>query len=115
MNILMSKFVVDIDGIIATSTEGLDYTKSLPIKENIAFFNHLYDINHIIVYFTARGSETGIDWKPFTESQLIDWGVKYHKLLLGKPSADYYIDDKFVSLENLKEELKYEVYSRIRN
>ena len=30
----------------------------------------------------------------FTEIQLSLWGCKYHQLFLGKPSADYYIDDK---------------------
>jgi hypothetical protein len=29
-----------------------------------------------------------------TKSQLEEWGVKYHELVLGKPSGDIYIDDK---------------------
>ena len=32
-----------------------------------------------------------------TEQQLKDWGCKYHTLILGKPNADYYIDDKGVN------------------
>ena len=43
---------------------------------------------------TARGSTTDIDWKDLTTKQLSDWNAKYHKLILGKPYADYYIDDK---------------------
>ena len=30
----------------------------------------------------------------FTKKQIENWGVKYHKLLLGKPSYDIIIDDK---------------------
>ena len=29
-----------------------------------------------------------------TEKQLKDWGCKYHDLILGKPHADIFIDDK---------------------
>jgi hypothetical protein len=31
-----------------------------------------------------------------TKMQLGIWGCKYHELVLGKPSADYYIDDKAI-------------------
>ena len=30
----------------------------------------------------------------FTERQLKEWNVKYHKLFLGKPAGDIYVDDK---------------------
>ena len=30
----------------------------------------------------------------FTSNQLAKWGVKYHKLIFGKPSFDIYVDDK---------------------
>jgi hypothetical protein len=46
---------------------------------------------------TARGSGTGIDWRKKTEEQLEAWGVKYHQLWFGKPSADIYIDDKTIN------------------
>ena len=29
-----------------------------------------------------------------TKSQLKKWGLKYHKLIMGKPSYDFFIDDK---------------------
>jgi len=32
-----------------------------------------------------------------TANQLDEWGCKYHKLMLGKPSGDFYIDDKGVN------------------
>ena len=30
----------------------------------------------------------------FTKQQLIDWGLKFHKLKFGKPSYDVFVDDK---------------------
>ena len=33
----------------------------------------------------------------FTRKQLIDWGVKFHDLFLGKPAGDVYIDDKGIN------------------
>ena len=34
-----------------------------------------------------------------TAKQLAEWGCKYHHLFLGKPAADYYVDDKGVNDE----------------
>ena len=109
----MSKFVIDIDGVIATEVKdtvsidnlglvSINYSLATPIEENISFFNSLYEDGHTVVYFTARGSDTGVDWRLCTEVQLKTWGVKYHELRLGKPSADYYVDDKLASIESLK-------------
>lgn len=33
-------------------------------------------------------------WYTLTQSQLIDWGCKFDELILGKPHADVYVDDK---------------------
>jgi hypothetical protein len=57
---------------------------------------------HYIILFTARGTKTGLDWRETTENQLKRWGVKHHELKFGKPAADYYIDDRMLSVENLK-------------
>lgn len=34
-----------------------------------------------------------------TKKQLDDWGLKYNQLFFGKPSANYYIDDKSIYLK----------------
>ena len=46
------------------------------------------------MYWTARGTGSGIDWRDITEKQLEEWGVKYHELKFGKPVYDLFIDDK---------------------
>ena len=33
----------------------------------------------------------------FTLEQLKTWGCKFHELQLGKPNADFFIDDKGIS------------------
>ena len=35
-----------------------------------------------------------------TKQQLDEWGVKYNELIMGKPHADYFIDDKGVKDED---------------
>ena len=35
-----------------------------------------------------------------TEKQLKDWGCKYNTLILGKPHADFFIDDKGVNSDD---------------
>jgi hypothetical protein len=88
---------IDIDETIAKTPHSRDYTCSTPIKANIEKANKFYDEGHTVVYWTARGSGTGIDWAELTEQQLNEWGVKYHELKLGKPVYDLFIDDKAIN------------------
>lgn len=85
---------VDIDETICESPEDRDYTKAQPIKERIEKVNKLFDEGNTIVYWTARGTMTGIDWYQVTQKQFDIWGVKYHDLKMGKPAYDLFIDDK---------------------
>jgi len=89
-------YCFDIDGTLCTNTEGA-YDKAEPYSDVVVRVNELYDQGHHIILMTARGSTTGIDWRPTTETQLKTWGVRYHELHLGKPTADIYIDDKAVN------------------
>lgn len=93
------KYVVDIDGTVCSQEK--DYSKAQPFLDRIEKINNLYDNGHYVVYFTARGTETGIDWREVTENQFKEWNVKYHELIFGKPSADYYIDDRMEDIECL--------------
>lgn len=95
-------FCFDIDGVIATLTPDNQYDLAKPQSDNIRLINSLYAQGNQIILFTARGSKTGIGWREITRKQMSEWGVKYHKLLFGKPSASYYIDDKSISIQQLK-------------
>ena len=89
-------YCFDIDGTICTNTEGF-YESAIPFRERITYINQLYEDGHTIKMFTARGSGTGKDWRQLTEKQLQTWGVKYNELILGKPEADLFIDDKAIN------------------
>ncbi|OIP10498.1 MAG: hypothetical protein AUK49_03830 [Betaproteobacteria bacterium CG2_30_68_42] len=89
-------YCFDIDGTLCTNTEG-DYEHAEPYPDVIAEVNRLFDDGHTIMLLSARGTTTGIDWRPATERQLAAWGVRYHVLHLGKPSADVYVDDKAIN------------------
>ena len=88
------RLYVDIDGTICSQSPGLDYADAEPFPDRIAAVNRYYDSGHRVVYWTARGTETGIDWRPVTEAQLARWGAKYHLLQFGKPAYDLFIDDR---------------------
>lgn len=94
-------FVFDIDGVVAQIRKDLSYGETGPIEEMVKIVNKLYDMGNRIVFFTARGYVTGIDWYETTEKQLKEWGLKFHELHMGKPNADYYVDDKMLSLSFL--------------
>ena len=101
------RYCFDIDGTICTWTKGRDYHKAEPMKHRIAKVNSLYDAGNHITYFTARAmgrfselphkyaqKEASLALRDLTEEQLAEWGCKYHRLLMGKPHADIFVDDK---------------------
>jgi len=88
---------IDIDETICVTPSDRDYSKAIPIVENIEKANKLYDEGHEITYWTARGTKSGIDWTDVTKKQLEEWGAKHHELKLGKPYYDLFIDDKNVN------------------
>tara|TARA_R110001583_G_scaffold127964_2_gene279734 strand:- start:4136 stop:4477 length:342 start_codon:yes stop_codon:yes gene_type:complete len=97
----MKTYIVDIDGTICRhENEKAHYSQGKPIKERIKFFNQLYDAGHTIIYWTARGGFSGVDHSELTKRQLDEWGVKRTELRMGKPSYDYWIDDKAFNVEN---------------
>lgn len=99
-------FCLDIDGVIGEKSDIKDmdgtYANNTPNKEIINICNKLYASGNKIVLYTARGSGSGIDWSDITKQQLEKWGLKYHQLYFGKPAADFYIDDRMLSLECLR-------------
>ena len=97
-------YVIDIDGTICNDTQG-HYKLCQPNWDRIYKINQLYDEGHTIIYQTARGmgSSNGDQIKAykkyynFTYHQLTEWRCKFHDLYLGKPKADFYVDDKAIS------------------
>ena len=95
---------VDIDETICTTEindDQLDYTDANPLYDNINKINNLYDKGHTIVYWTARGSKTGVNWFDMTLRQLHKWNCKFNELRMGKPYYDLIIDDKSKRIEEI--------------
>lgn len=98
----------DLDDTLCTRPEDVEhmgiikYRYCTPIQPYIDFCNELYDLGCEIIIYTSRGMTTlnkdveriEIILRSVTEIQLKEWGVKYHKLIFGKPHYDVIIDDK---------------------
>ena len=103
------KYCFDLDGTICdTPLRPSDlkpgYLEATPFPFMVEQVNRLYDEGNYIIIMTARGRGSGIDWTEWTTKQLNMWGVKYHELepMFHKPTADIFIDDKGISVEEWK-------------
>jgi len=88
---------IDIDDTICRLKIAGNYESAYPIDGAINKVNKLYEEGNHIVFWTARGTVSGIDWEPLTNRQLREWGVNFHELKMGKPAYDVFIDDKNVN------------------
>ena len=104
----------DLDNTLCL-TKGNNYPKAKPKKKLIKLVNELYESGHIIKIFTARYMGRNNDnqnkakksAKILTIKQLKKWGVMYDQIFFGKPSSDFYIDDKNLNFKkNLSKYLK---------
>ena len=101
---------VDIDETICWTPDDRNYAMAVPMEDHIKIINELYQRGHKIIYWTARGTTTSIDWRNVTEQQFERWGVLYHELKFNKPNYNIFIDDKNVSSErffNSKENMTF--------
>lgn len=98
-------FVIDIDDTILT-TYNRDFENSTPHLDVINKINTLYDNGWTIILYTARGAKScktlaarEHKYRAITETWLKKYNVKYTKLLFGKENADFYVDDKAMSIQ----------------
>lgn len=102
-------YCFDLDETLCHS-ENKDYLNARPIPEMIKKVNYLYDLGKTIKIFTARGmgkyngdiQKVNNSYLSLTKKQLFDWGIKYHELILGKPSYDIFVDDKNITIDYFK-------------
>ena len=97
--------VMDLDDTICY-TENRDFANSKPNVNVINKINELYDKGWKIIIFTARGGkscntleEKEKKYRNITEKWLQKNNVQYDELIFGKMNADYYVDDKNMSIE----------------
>ena len=97
----MRTYCFDIDGTLCDQ-QTTDYLLAQPNWGRISRVNSLFEDGHRIVLFTARGSKSGIDWRDKTVEQIRSWGLRHHELIMGKPHADVYVDDKAVHSDDFE-------------
>jgi uncharacterized HAD superfamily protein len=77
-------FIIDIDGVICEHVDNEHpelMSTAHPYPDSIAKINQWHDQGHFVCFFTARTE----DHREATLTWLEKHGVKYHKLILGKP------------------------------
>ena len=97
-------YCFDLDGVICQTKKNY-YESSRPISKAIEKINKLYLRGDKIIVFTARFMGRSNENKTLakkkgyilTYNQLKKWNVKFHKLIFGKPSYDYIVDDKSIN------------------
>ena len=104
-NTKYNTFVVDIDDTISF-TYNRDFENSEPNKPVIDKINELHSKGWKIILFTARGAKScktleqrEEKYREVTENWLNKHNVQFDELVFGKMNADYYVDDKAMSID----------------
>lgn len=84
--------MVDLDGVLCTEEAFFDRPLAEPIDGAREAIAKLRAAGYIVVVYTARGWNE----KRLTERWLAEHGFEYDGLHMGKPVADYWIDDRAI-------------------
>jgi hypothetical protein len=90
------KIVIDLDGTILEERTIKEKPKAIPLPGAVNAVNKLYEMGHVIIIYSARPDS---DLELISE-QLDKYGIKYHRLVLGKPTGDIFIDDRAFTLRS---------------
>lgn len=110
MKILRICFDIDKTLVTSPNVEG-DYSTVKPIYKNIEFVRLVKSLRHTVILYTARkmGTYSGNSGRALAEigkitfETLEKFNIPYDEIYFGKPSADFYIDDKAVyAFDNLE-------------
>lgn len=86
---------IDIDGVIAVIREDLDYQLCDPIPGAREALQKLREDGYFLILHTARH----INKLRATQQWLNEHGIPFDHLVMGKPTARYYIDDRALRFE----------------
>jgi uncharacterized HAD superfamily protein len=81
---------IDIDGTICSEEKTFERSLAKPIIGAVEAIKTLHENDNIIIFYTARG------WEQYrvTRRWLESHGFIYDQLIMGKPIADIWIDDR---------------------
>lgn len=91
--------LVDIDGFISNRLDytSWDFMSFEPIPEMIEKVNELHKKGYTVIYNTSRPDKFYAE----TKAWLIRHGCLFSALNMGKPRADYYLDDRNADINDL--------------
>ena len=90
------RICIDIDGVLAEGDSWPYYATCLQVKGAAASIQELLAAGHYIVLHTSRFEED----RAVTRKWLRDHQILYDQLIMDKPFADVYIDDKGLKFED---------------
>lgn len=90
------RIAIDLDGVIAQGVDYTNYEECRVVPGTTEYMLSLKDAGYYIIIYSARWEED----REVTELWLFAHGVPYNELILGKPLADIYLDDKALKFEN---------------
>ena len=114
----MKTIAFDLDDVICWHSPEYDklgvekYLYCEPIDSAIDMVNEYFDSGNKVIIYTARGmnlyrGNINLIYEnlyDLTYDQLLDWGLKFHRLVMGKLSNDLLIDDKFINYHMITRE-----------
>lgn len=88
-------FSIDLDGVLCSIVNHTEYHNAKPVELAINKVREIASLGHRIIIHTSR---LEID-REVTEIWLNGNSIPYTELIMGKPRADYYIDDNGILVE----------------
>jgi hydroxymethylpyrimidine pyrophosphatase-like HAD family hydrolase len=81
---------LDLDGTLCTEERTFERSLATPLPGAQEALRKFYDAGHTVIIWTGRG------WEQFkmTKHWLDTNGFVYHQILMGKPIASVFIDDR---------------------
>lgn len=86
-------FVFSLTALVAQGTED-DLDACMPNPAAISVVNRLHGLGNTVLLHSGRDPAATDE----ATRRLREWGVNYHRVVWGKPRADFYIDDGMIPL-----------------
>ena len=93
------QLIIDLDGTICTEEKTFSRNLAKPNKDAKESIEKLKNMGNTIIIYTARS------WNEY--EMTIDWLKKniipFDQLIMGKPTGDYWIDDRAIKYSSWKD------------
>lgn len=94
-------FAFALSALVAQGTED-DLGTSIPNPGTIEVVNRLHALGNTILVTTVRDPGTDVAAMDEATRRLREWGVNFHRLVGGRPRADFHVDDGMIPLFSLQ-------------